>query len=175
MSRRAVPTGLEGIDRVSGRGWTDIRLEAVAVHHVDGTIKQARDVILEASIVEHGEMRLRIDLDHNVDIAVRTAVAARHRAEHSRPAHAAGAEIRFGSTQGLKGFAAVHESKYSTKSWSAGEIGALVAGLLPLPAAGPIPQSGGRTAPQHPGDAEVFVEIRPMSSHRHKLEVPARC
>src|SRR6266849_5239500 len=121
MSRRAVPTGLEGIDRVSGRGWTDIRLEAVAVHHVDGTIKQARDVILEASIVEHGEMRLRIDFDHDVDIAVRTAVAARDRAEHSRPAHAARAEISFGSTQGFKGFAAVHKSKHSTKSRSAGE------------------------------------------------------
>src|SRR5216683_942979 len=121
MSRRAVPTGLEGIDRVSGRGWTDIRLEAVAVHHVDGTIKQARDVILEASIVEHGEMRLRIDFDHDVDIAARTAVAARHRAEPSRPAHATRAEIRFGSTQGFKGFAAVHKSKHSTKSRSAGE------------------------------------------------------
>src|SRR5712664_2374592 len=63
--------------------------EAVAVHHVDGTIKQARDVMLQASIVEHGKMRLWIDFDHDVDIAVRTAVAPRHRAEHSSPARAA--------------------------------------------------------------------------------------
>src|SRR3979490_539758 len=99
---------LEGIDRVSRRGGTDIGFEAVAVHHVDGTSKQARDVILEARIVEHGDMRLRIDLDHDVDIAVRTPVAARHRAKHSRAAHSARAEIRFASTQGLKSFAAVH-------------------------------------------------------------------
>src|SRR6266404_919194 len=108
MSRSAVSAGLEGIDRVSRRGGTDIGFETVAVHHVDGTIKQARDVILQARIVENGEMRLRIDLDHDVDIAVRTAVAPRHRAEHSRPAHAARAKTRFGSAQGLKGFAAVH-------------------------------------------------------------------
>src|ERR1700687_3771679 len=98
MSRRAASTGLEGIDRVNRRGGAEIGFEAVAGYHVDGTIKQARDVILEASIVEHGEMRLRIDLDHDVDIAVRTVFAARHRAEHSCPAHAARAEIRFGST-----------------------------------------------------------------------------
>src|ERR1700687_5354513 len=98
MSRRAVTTGLEGIDRVSGRGGTDIGLEAVAVHHVDGTIKQAPGVILEGRIVENGEMRPRIDFAHDVDIAARTAVAARHRAENSRPAHATRAEIRFGST-----------------------------------------------------------------------------
>src|SRR6266403_2970554 len=105
MSRRAVSIGLEGIDRVTGRGGTDIGLKAVAVHHVDGSVKQAPDVILEASIVEHGKMRVRIDFDHDVDVAVRTAVAARHRAEHSRPAHAARTEITFGSTQGFKGFA----------------------------------------------------------------------
>src|SRR6266404_7815350 len=109
MSRRAVSIGLEGIDRVTGRGGTDIGLKAVAVHHVDGTVKPAPDVILEASIIEHREMRVRIDFDQNVDIAVRTAVAARYRAEHSRPADAARAEIGFGSTQGFKGFATVHE------------------------------------------------------------------
>src|ERR1700687_3106971 len=98
MSRSAASAGLEGIDRINRRGGTDIGLEAVAVHHVDGTIKQARDEILEASIVEHGEMRLRIDFDHDIDIAVGTVVAARHRAEYSCPAHAARAEIRFGST-----------------------------------------------------------------------------
>src|SRR5713226_2438366 len=73
--RPAASTGLEGIDRVGRRGGTDIGFEAVAVHHIDWTIKQARDVILEIHIVEHGEMRLRIDLDHDVDIAFRTAVA----------------------------------------------------------------------------------------------------
>src|SRR5258705_12569977 len=109
MSRRAVSIGLEGIDRVSGRGGTDIGLKAVAVHHVDGTVKQAPDVVLEANIVEHGEMRVRVDFDQDVDIAVGTAVATRYRAEHSRSAYAARAEIGFGSTQGFKGFATVHE------------------------------------------------------------------
>src|SRR5258705_5074292 len=104
MSRRAVSIGLEGIDRVSGRGGTDIGLKAVAVHHVDGTVKQAPDVVLEANMVEHGEMRVRVDFDQDVDIAVGTAVATRYRAEHSRSAYTARAEIGFGSTQGFKGF-----------------------------------------------------------------------
>src|SRR5229473_3173643 len=135
MSRRAVSIGLEGIDRVSGRGGTDIGFKAVAVHHVDGTVKQAPDVILEASIVKHREMRVRIDFDQDVDIAVRTAVAARYRAEHSRPAHAARAEIGFGSTQGFKGFVTVHERKYSMKSRLAGDFAAgrgIVSGLAVL-------------------------------------------
>src|SRR5258708_2566637 len=108
MSRRAVSAGLEGIDRINSRGRADIGFEAVAIHYVDGTIKQTRDVILEAGIVEHGQMRLRINLDHDVDVAAGTAVAARHRTEHSRTPHAARTEIGFGSTQGLEGFAAIH-------------------------------------------------------------------
>src|ERR1700692_4048992 len=70
-------------------------------------------------------MRVRIDFDHDADVAVRTAVAARHRAEHSRRGHAARTEITFGSTQGFKGFATVHAAEHSTKSPWAGEIGAV--------------------------------------------------
>src|SRR4030088_290813 len=162
--------GLKGIDRVSRRGGTDIGFEAVAVHHVDGTINQARDVILEASIVEHGEMRLRIDLDHDVDVAAGTAVAARHRAEHSRTANGARAEITFGSTQGFKGFATVHEARHSTKSRSAGEIGALRLSRT-LEASEDL---CGRAALQHLGDAEVFVQFGQVNAHRHQLKAPAR-
>jgi hypothetical protein len=50
-----VSTVLEGIGRVSRRGRPDIGFEGVAVHHVDGTIKQARDVVLEACIIEHSD------------------------------------------------------------------------------------------------------------------------
>ena len=85
-----------------------MRFEAVAVDHVDRTLKQAGDILLEARVFEHGQVRRRIDLDHDVDIAVRPAVAARHRAEHGRPPHAARAEVGFGSKKGFKGFAAVH-------------------------------------------------------------------
>src|ERR1700676_185615 len=134
MSRRAVSTGLEGIDRISGRGGADIGFEAVAVYHVDGAVKQARDVILQGCIGEHGDMRLRIYFDHDVDIAVRSAVATRDRAEHGRPAHAARAEIGFGSPQGFKGFGTVHKSKYSTNSgWGRGRRGdgGRCRGLLP--------------------------------------------
>src|SRR6202022_4880136 len=31
-----------------------------------------------------------------------------------------------------------------------------------------------RPALQHPGDAEVFVEFRPVNPHRHQFEVPTR-
>ena len=34
--------------------------------------------------------------------------------------------------------------------------------------------SNSLAAPQHPGDAQVFVEFGPMNAHRHQLEAPAR-
>src|SRR5216684_4148830 len=61
LAMTVVRSRLEGIDRVSSRGGADVGFQAVAVHHVDWTIKQACDVIFKAGIVEHGEMRLRID------------------------------------------------------------------------------------------------------------------
>src|SRR5258708_27772994 len=103
---------LAGIDRVGRGGGADIGFDAVAVHDVHGAVKQARDVFLEAGVVEYGEMRFRIDFDHDVDIAVTTAVAPRHPAQYSRPPHAARAQIGFGSTQGFEGFAAVHEAEH---------------------------------------------------------------
>jgi hypothetical protein len=33
--------------------------------------------------------------------------------------------------------------------------------------------SNSRAASQHPGDAEVFVEFRPVNAHRHQFEVRA--
>ena len=75
--------------------------EAIAVDHIDWTLEQAGDILLEACVFELGRMRRRIDLDHDVEIALRSAVAARHRAEHGRLA--ARAEVRFGSQKGLQG------------------------------------------------------------------------
>src|SRR5258708_39879235 len=99
----ALSSDLEGIDRAGRRGGADIGLEAGAVNHVDGTIKQARDVILQPGIGEHGEVRFRIDLDHDVNIAVRPADAPRYRAEHSRTADAERPALGVGSTQGFEG------------------------------------------------------------------------
>src|ERR1700722_18674375 len=121
MSRRTVSSDLEGIDRIGRRGGTDIGLEAIAIHDVDRAIEKTRDVVLEACIVEHSETRLRVDLDHDVDIAVGTAVAACYRAENGHPAHAARTQIRFGSTQGRQGFATVHVLEYNTKPRPAGD------------------------------------------------------
>jgi hypothetical protein len=81
-----------------------MRFEAVAVDHIDRPFEQAGDALLEARIFEHGQMRRRIDLDHDVEVAVGPAVAARHRAEYGRPPPAARAgRVRIeGGFRGLR-------------------------------------------------------------------------
>src|SRR5579863_2765118 len=115
MSRSAVSAALERIDGIVSGGGADVRLEAVAVHDIDGAVEQARNVILEPRIVEHGQMGVGIDLDHDIDVAVRTRLAPRNRAENGRAADATGAQIRFGSAKGLDGLASIHSHDISTK------------------------------------------------------------
>jgi hypothetical protein len=79
-----------------------MRLETVPVHHVHRAIEQARNVVLEIDIIEHGEVRLGIDFDDDVDVSVRAVVTACGRAEHSGALHPARAERRLGTLQGFK-------------------------------------------------------------------------
>src|ERR1700761_8089955 len=81
MSRSAESGDLEGIDRVSGCGRPNIRLQAVAAHHIDRAIKQTGDVLLQARIIENGDVSGGIDLDHDVGVAVGAVIAAYTRTE----------------------------------------------------------------------------------------------
>src|SRR3954452_21608139 len=69
MSRSERSSALEGIDRIGNGSRTEVGLQAVAAHNIDRPVEQARDVLLQSYVVEHRNMRLRIDLEHDVDIA----------------------------------------------------------------------------------------------------------
>src|SRR3954468_22949103 len=92
MSRSAASAESECINRVGRDGGFDVRLEPVAVHDIDGTIEQRRDVILERDILVDADPGRGIDFDHDIDIAVGPIVAAGPRAEQGGMADAAGAQ-----------------------------------------------------------------------------------
>ena|ERR1700730_17158065 len=81
-SRSASRSASEGIDRIPCRWRAQIGLPGFAVDHVNAFRKQAGDVILQADVVEKRDVGLGVDIDHDVDVAVRTVFAAGHGAEH---------------------------------------------------------------------------------------------
>lgn len=80
------------MDCVGGGGGCHVGLQRLPVHHVDRAIKQGGDVVLQADIGPNADRSLRVDLDHDVGVAVGTVVAAGSRAEQGCVGHAAGAQ-----------------------------------------------------------------------------------
>ena len=83
MLRRVRIVALESIDGV-GRRWPDVGLETLTAQDINRPIKQFRDVILERDVFLDADRRSRVDLNHNIDIAVGPVVTARARTKHSR-------------------------------------------------------------------------------------------
>jgi len=81
MSRNAVSAASEGIDGVGRGRRPHVRLKTLAADNINRTIEQLGDVILEGNLFVHAHLGRRIDLDHNIDVAVRPVVTARARAE----------------------------------------------------------------------------------------------
>jgi hypothetical protein len=53
-------------------------------------------------------------------------------------------------------------------------IAIAVTSALKMRQRAPRAASTGRSPAQHPGDAQIFVELGPVNAHRHQLEAPAR-
>ena len=77
MSRNALSPASERINRVCNRRWPDVRLQTVAADDINRLIKQFRDVILERDILVDADSRRRIDLDHDIDVALGPVIATR--------------------------------------------------------------------------------------------------
>lgn len=73
--------GLEGINGIGHCCGTGIWFGAFAAHDIGGFIKKYCDVFLKVDVMEHGDVSLGIDLDHDIDVA--PVVASRHRAARS--------------------------------------------------------------------------------------------
>src|SRR6185312_1455469 len=92
MSRRATAAGSERIDRVSRGRRSNVGLEPIAVHDVDGTVEQSGDIVPDRDIFVDAHTRRWVYLDHDVGVAVGSLVAPRPRAEQGRVRDAAGAQ-----------------------------------------------------------------------------------
>jgi hypothetical protein len=85
-----------------------VGLERLAIDHIDWAIEQAGDVLRETDVIENRDVRCRVDIDHDVEVAVRPALAARHGTEDGRMRHAARTQGAFMATQCCKGVVSVH-------------------------------------------------------------------
>jgi hypothetical protein len=83
-SQRRVEAGLETINRVPGRGWPDVGLQAVTPHDIDAGIEQSGDIVLDGDVFVDPDPGHRIDLDHDIDVAVGTRLVPRARTEQRR-------------------------------------------------------------------------------------------
>ncbi len=89
VSAYAAAGALEGIDGVGRHGRTKIGFKSLAADDVHAAVEACCDVVFQSDIIEEADMGLRIDLDHDVDIAVRPIIASGPRAEQGDMRHAA--------------------------------------------------------------------------------------
>jgi hypothetical protein len=76
------PLGSEGINRIPRNRRAQMGLQAITVNDANRSVKQPDNVILQFNEIENGDASLGIDIDHDVEIAVGSVCAARHRAKH---------------------------------------------------------------------------------------------
>src|SRR5262245_51612069 len=64
-----------------------IGLESLPVHDINRSVEQTGDEILQFDIVIDAEMSIRVQVDHDVDVAVRPRLASGNRAEDRSMLH----------------------------------------------------------------------------------------
>jgi len=95
-----------------------------AVGHIDLAGQQVRDEAGDADIVIEIDLGRRIDLDHDVDVAVRPRLATRQRAEQGRVRHALQTQRRLMGAKGRDDVVAGHGRNVGW-NWTGGEWAAI--------------------------------------------------
>src|SRR5438132_5253478 len=114
MSRSVVEAASEGIDGVGRHGRTNMGFERVTADDIHRSPKESRDVFLQSHIVENRDASIRLDVDDDIEVAVRSVLSARDRPEHAGMTNTACAQVGLVAAQGGKGVLSVHELCYST-------------------------------------------------------------
>src|SRR5258708_33991328 len=76
----------ESIERIARGGRAQMRLERVAVNHVNRTVEQAGDKFFQADIFVDRPFGSGLEFHQNIDVAVGAVVAPRDRTEPGRAA-----------------------------------------------------------------------------------------
>src|SRR5579862_4144191 len=95
MSLSASTSGSERIDSISLRRRPEMRFERFPIDHIDRFGEKSGDKVFNTNVVEHGDVRARIELDEDIDVAVGPVVSARHRAKKRGVGYPALAQRRF--------------------------------------------------------------------------------
>jgi len=66
----------EGTNGVDYRGRFHIRLQSGPIDDIDSSIKHRCDVFFHPRVIEDGDMRIRIEFDHDVSVAVLAFIAS---------------------------------------------------------------------------------------------------
>src|SRR5689334_7884422 len=129
MSRRAISVCSECIDRVGHGVATNVGFEALAAYNVYRLIEEACNVFLDVHVIKNRDAGVRIEFDHDVDVAIRTVVTPSHRPEQGSMLDPTPAQGMFTASQGLKGFGAIHALQYIMASALPGEADGTKPGL----------------------------------------------
>jgi len=84
LSQRRVEAASERIDRVFSGSRSDIGLQPVMSHDIDASIEQSGDIVFDGDVFIDLDPGRRIDLDHDIDVAVGAFLSARARTEQRR-------------------------------------------------------------------------------------------
>src|ERR1700736_3555656 len=108
MSCNVVRSLSEGIDGISRRWRTQMRLEGGAIDYVNRYPEQTRDELFEADVFVDRALGTWLKFHQNIEIAVGAVIAPRHRAEHGSVRHAARAQGALIAAKGADGVLSVH-------------------------------------------------------------------
>src|SRR5882672_11694254 len=116
MSRSTPRSVSEGIDRIPRRRHAQMGLQSIAIDHINRPIEQAGNVVLQPYVIEESDMSLGINIDDDVEIAIRPAIAARNRAENGGVADSPRAQGGLVASQDGNGVRGVHAKIYHKTS-----------------------------------------------------------
>ena len=91
-------------------------LQGFPVDHVNGTLKQARDVILDARIVEHRRDNRGVEVNENVDVAIGSLLVTGNGTEQGGMRDAVRPQVGLAFPQRLYDLVAFHTAFYTTKA-----------------------------------------------------------
>src|SRR5437588_3277617 len=111
MSMSAARTALECIDGFGERCWPDIMFQSGAIDDIHRPLEEAGYIFFDACIVPEVWICLRIELHHDVDVAIRAIVAARGRAEQRGVRDAARPQCGLALLQSGKDLVAAHRGR----------------------------------------------------------------
>src|SRR5258705_4647414 len=90
-----------------------MRLQSIAIDHINRPIEQAGNVVLQPYVIEESDMSLGINIDDNVEITIRPAIAARNRAENGGVTDSPRAQGGLVASQDGNGVRGVHAENIS--------------------------------------------------------------